>query len=283
MSRVIRMDFYRLTKMLSFKVCLSLVFLLNLVGGPLEKIIYDLAKTLVKEADPNSLEQIGEFPKQFHLGNMVASPLGGVPTVLLLLCIVWFCSADIQHGYIKNIAGQLPSRGHTIVSKFVVTQITTIVFIVAASIGDIIGQLMIGRTLVADFYLKEAEGVVHNFSLAASFGELAVKWILLTAICALILLFTTALGSNVIGTIVAVLCGLGLTGAAYLGISSGINALFRLKEGNEFDLSNFMPDSLYHSNILVNDAMLRSLIVGIISVCLIMFFTVTLYNKKDIK
>lgn len=283
MSRVIRMDFYRLTKMTSFKVCLSLVFLLNLVGGPLEKIIYDLAKALVKESDPATYEQLGELSKEFHLGNMIASPLGGLTTVLLLLCIVWFCSADIQHGYIKNIAGQLPSRGHTIVSKFVVTQITTIIFIVAASIGDIIGQLMIGRTLVADFYLKESEGVIYSFSMASSFGELAIKWILLTAICALILLFTTALGSNVIGTIVAVLCGLGLTGAAYLGISSGINALFRLKDDKEFDLSKFMPDSLYHSNILINDAMIRSLIVGVVSVCLIMFFTVTLYNKKDIK
>ena len=284
MIKVIKMDIYRLTKATSFKVCLIIVFLLNLISGPAEKLLFNLAKALVGE-DSEAGKELGSFIFNYHLGNTIAAPLGAITTVILLLCIVWFSSADISHGYIKNIAGQLPSRGHTIVSKFVASQATIIIFIAAAIIGNCIGQLLIGRTFVMDMSYTGITSLSEprTFPLYAAFGELAIKWILLTAICALILLFTTALGSNVIGTIVAVLSGAGLTGAAYAGISAGINALLRLKEGHEFSLADYMPDSIYHSNIINSDDVVRALIVGVVSVVLIMFFTVTLYNKKDIK
>ncbi len=291
MGNVIRMDLYRLTKSLSFKICLLVVFLLNAIEAPVSKIIYNVGKSLLEKQNSadaqESLEKMGEWSADFHIGNLVAGQLGVICTAVFLLCIVYFCFADIQHGYIKNVAGQLPSRGHTIISKFVVIQFTTLVFYVVTIIGNIIGNVIIGQHIKFDLFYagsKDLEtGAVEPdkvFSMGAAFGEFAIKWLLLSGMCALILLLTTGIGSNVAGTIVAVLCGAGFTGLAYSGITAGINKLFKFKN---FELSDYMPDSLYRTNLFEENCVLRALIVAVITIVVLMYLTTTLYNKKDIK
>ncbi len=292
MGNVIKMDIYRLLTSLSFKVCLIVVFLLNLADGPIQKLTYHLGKMLLKssgdEDSQKALENMGEWVAEFHFGNLIANQLGVICTVVLLLCIVYFCYADIQHGYIKNIAGQLPSRGHTIVSKYAVIQFTVIVFYAVSVIGNFIGQLIVGRKPIFDMYisgeldLETGESAAgQTFTMLQAFAEFGVKFLLLTAVCSLILLLTTGIGSNVAGTIVAVVCGAGFTGLVYSGISAGINKLFSFKE--DFVLSDYMPDSLYRTDLFAEEQVLRGLIVGIISIFILMFFTTRLYNKKDIK
>ena len=290
MGNVIRMDLYRLVKSMSFKVCLIIVFLLNIIEGPLGKIMFNLGKKLAEQnEDPEkALAQLGEWDNTFHFGNILADQLGTICTAVFLLCIVWFCYSDIQHGYIKNIAGQLPSRGHTIISKFVVIQFTTLLFYVVTVIGNTAGQLMVGRKMVFDMRiagefdedtLTRAEDKI--FSMGSALGEFAIKWLLLTGICALVLLLTTAVGSNVAGTIVAILCGAGFTGLAYSGISAGINKLFKFKK--DFELSDYMPDSLYRTNLAEEGCMMRALVVAVVTIFVLMYVTTRMYNKKDIK
>jgi len=283
MGNVIKMDFYRLVKSLSFKICLGIVFLLSVADGPLSKIIYNVGRTIAEHADDDgkTLKEIGEWVNDVHVGNIIANQMGIIATAVFLLCVVWFSYADIQHGYIKNIAGQLPSRGHTIVSKFVVIQASAVLFYLVDIIGQIIGYVVSGFDLKFDVLYKGEDGAADKvFSFASSFAELGIKLLLLSGVCALVLLLTTGVGSNVAGTIVAVLCGAGFAGLAYSGITAGINKLFKLED---FDLGNYMPDSLYRTNLLEEGRMLTGLIVGVIAVVVLMYFTTTLYNKKDIK
>ncbi len=49
MGNVIRMDLYRLHRALSFKVCLGIVFLLNIIEGPLGKLLYNIGKKLAEK------------------------------------------------------------------------------------------------------------------------------------------------------------------------------------------------------------------------------------------
>ena len=283
MGNVIRMDLYRFRKALSFKVCLLIVFLLNLIDGPLGKLFFNIAKKIAEKAENSEeeLEKLGTWDNSFHIGNVIAGQLGTICTVVFLLCIVWFCYADIQHGYIKNIAGQLPSRGHTIISKFVVIQFAILVFYVASVIGSTLGNLIIGQNIKWDMCISGDFGEPDKFySMAQVFAEFGIKWILLAGICTLVLLLTTAIGSNVAGTIIAILCGAGFSGLAYAGITTGLNKLFKFKD---FDFSDYMPDSLYRTNLFATNSVIRALIVGIITVVVLMYFTTTLYNKKDIK
>ena len=283
MGRVIKMDFYRLVKSLSFKLCLIIVFLLSVADGPIAKLFYNIGKKLAESADDGgkSLKELGEWVNDVHIGNIISSQMGIIATAVFLLCIVWFSFADIQHGYIKNIAGQLPSRGHTIVSKFVVIISNMLIFYTVCIAGQIIGYVISGFDLKFDMYYKASEDMAEKtFSIGASFAELGVKLLLLAGVCAIVLLLTTGIGSNIAGTIVALLCGAGFTGLAYSGISSGINKLFSIED---FELSNYMPDSLYRTSLLQEDRMITGLIVGLVTVIVVMYFTTTLYNKKDIK
>lgn len=292
MGNIIRMDIYRLVTSLSFKVCLVIVFIVNLANGPLTKVIYNVSKMILEKSDTEesrkSLAEMGEWVSEFHLGNIIAEQIGTICTVVFLLCIVYFCFADIQHGYIKNIAGQFPSRGHIIVSKFSVIQFTIFVFYLVTIIGNVVGQLIVGRSIKFDmFYAASTDaetGIVtaeSSFTMGHALAEFGLKFLLLSGICALILLLTTGIGSNVAGTIVAVLCGAGFTGLAYSGISAGINKLFKLKE--DFALSDYMPDSLYRTDLFRDGAAVRGLISGIVTIVVLMFLTTRLYNKKDIK
>ncbi|MBQ2580664.1 MAG: hypothetical protein II574_03445, partial [Ruminococcus sp.] len=78
MGNVIRMDLYRLVKSMSFKVCLIIVFFMNLIEGPLGKIMFNLGKKLAEQnEDPEkALAQLGEWDNTFHFGNILADQLG---------------------------------------------------------------------------------------------------------------------------------------------------------------------------------------------------------------
>ena len=283
MGNVIKMDLYRLNKAMSFKVGLIIVFLMNLVEGPLSKIVFSITEKIAENSDNKEemLKELGEWANDFHFGNIVAAQLGIICTAVFLLVIVKFCYADIQHGYIKNIAGQLPSRGHTIVSKFIVIQFAILVFYAATIIGNTAGQLIVGREMKFDMFITGVDGAPDKmFSMGAALGEFAVKWLLLSGLCALVLLLTTGIGANIAGTVVAVLCGAGFTSLAYTGISAGIRKLFSL---DEFQLADYMPDSLYRTNLCAEDSILKAIIIGAAFVAVVMYFTTTLYNKRDIK
>ncbi len=119
------------------------------------------------------------------------------------------------------------------------------------------------------------------YSMGQAIGEFALKFLLLAGMCSLILLLTTGIGSNVAGTIVAVLCGAGFTGLAYSGISSAINKLFKFED--EFDLTRYMPDSLYRTDLVHEGAVGRAIVAAIVTIVVLMTITTRLYDKKDIK
>ena len=46
---------------------------------------------------------------------------------------------DLANGYVKNIAGQVPSHGYLAVSKMIVIAIHNLIFMVVGLIGSLIG------------------------------------------------------------------------------------------------------------------------------------------------
>lgn len=289
MFNVIKMDIYRLVTSLYFKICIVIVFLLNLFEAPFAKLIFNLTVKLLEsvetEEDPASLDLV--WPNVLHVGNVIADQLGIFCTVSFLICIVIFSYDDIRHGYIKNIAGQLPSRGHTVISKFAVIQLSAIVFYLISIIGNSVGQLVIGEEVKfdmvfsGDFDLETGDfGSDKVFSMGQSFAECIVKILLLSTICALILLLTTGIGSNMAATIAAILFGSGLTGIGYSLASSTISKLLRFED---FALSDYMPDSLYRSDLFAEGRVLQSLITAVILITVLLFVTIKLYSRKEIK
>lgn len=290
MRNVIKMDIYRLLTSLSFKVCIILVFVQNFISGPLTKIAFFLARKLMLSSDMTEQEVdelFGVWSRNFHIGNAVASQLGGICTIIFLLCIVFFSYSDIQHGYIKNIAGQLPKRSYTVISKFTVMQLTALIFYGVSVFAKTLGQLICGQRLKFDMVFPGeldmetfSFGPDRVFSLGHALAEFGVKILLLSCMCALILLLTTGLGSNVAGTIAAVVVGAGFTGVAYAAASLAVSRLFRLED---FSFSDYMPDSLYRSDLVADGGMIRSIIIAIAATAVLLFITIKLYDRKELK
>ncbi len=290
MRNVIKMDIYRLLTSLSFKVCIILVFVQNFISGPLTKIAFFLARKLMLSSDMTEQEVdelFGVWSRDFYIGNAVASQLGGICTIIFLLCIVFFSYSDIQHGYIKNIAGQLPKRSYTVISKFTVMQLTALIFYGVSVFAKTLGQLICGQRLKFDMVFPGeldmetfSFGPDRVFSLGHALAEFGVKILLLSCMCALILLLTTGLGSNVAGTIAAVVVGAGFTGVAYAAASLAVSRLFRLED---FSFSDYMPDSLYRSDLVADGGMIRSIIIAIAATAVLLFITIKLYDRKEFK
>lgn len=256
MGNLIRMDLYRMLKARSFYVCLILTFALALVSEPLGKLLFTLANTL--SAEVGSI-----YPAEKNLSEIIGTPFPMMGLLLVLLSLCFFYYADVENGYIKNIAGQMPMKGFTVLSKFAAAAVHNLMFVAAGVIGNLIGSLFVHRIVV--------DGAVPD-----SFRILALKFLLLQSICAILLLVVSTFRSKSLGMVLAVLFGLGLTPLIYLGI----NQLLRPVFGQSVDIGRYMPDAVMDENPLgTAKAVLVSLVTGGIFLPL----AIRIFDRKDVK
>ncbi|MBR1750196.1 MAG: hypothetical protein IJ740_04805 [Ruminococcus sp.] len=258
MLNIIRMDLYRMYKTKSFRICLIIVTLLNLAVGPLEKALFNMV------ADLSDTESLWDNNTVFS--EILGAPFGTFDTIAVMLSVVWFTHADIADGYIKNIAGQLPRKGHTVISKFCALIVHNAMFTLAAIIGQTIGQMIVRKV---DF----------STGIADAAGDLCIRFLLLMAMSSLVLFFTTAVGARTGGSIIAVLWGGGFLSLAY----SGVDMLFsKLLKMDDFQLGDYMPDSNFHESA---DAFSsgRAFIVAIVFIVALNVLSINVFNKKDVK
>ena len=124
---------------------------------------------------------------------------------MLFISIISFTYADIANGYVKNIAGQLPKRGYTVVSKFIVMAIHNTIFMVCALVGRIVGELLV-------------RSITFDDSFTRSLITFVLKWLLFQSICTILLFVTTGLGNKTFASIIGVIISTGVLGGIYMGI-----------------------------------------------------------------
>ena len=255
MGKLIRMDLYRMVKEKSFLICLLLTFLLALGTTPFARLIYTLAVSLSPEA-------VEPFPAETNLSVMLADPFP-VLGFMLLLSLCFFFYADTENGYIKNIAGQMPMKGFTVLSKFLAAAVHNLVFIAVSVIGSIIGTLIFQR-------------IVLDAGVPDSLRVLVLKFLLIQSICAILLLVVATLRAKSLGMVLAVLFGLGLTSLIYLGINQGLNSLF----GGNIDIAQYMPDTVMSEDPLDT---LKALAVAVVTGFVFLLPAIRIFDRKDVK
>ncbi|MBO6140809.1 MAG: hypothetical protein J6O40_03355 [Ruminococcus sp.] len=268
MGNVIRSDIYRLFRQKSLYIVMGIVALLNFAQGPILKIIYNLTKSIASE---DNVAEIGEFMSEMKFSTILSEALGNVDTVLVLLVVIWFAYADLAHGYIKNIAGQLSRKGNIVVSKTAVTGFIFLIMMPFAVIFQVIGYSLVTKVTFDNI----TDGLII----------FAVKYVCLVAIGAILLLIVVGAHSQVFGAVVAVLTGAGFLQLAYLGINSAIDKIFKTKN---FDINEYMPDSVLHGNF-VNDAgdlettlLIKGVVSAAVVIAVITPITISIFNKKDV-
>ena len=138
MGNLVRMDLYRMNKAKSFRVCLILAFVFALTATPFEYLMVQVGKMF-------STSGTLTFPTEINLSTLINRCAAPLTVLLALLSIVNFYYADMEAGYIKNIAGQMPKKGFTMVSRFIASVPHNAVFLLVSIIGSIIGTVIFQR------------------------------------------------------------------------------------------------------------------------------------------
>ena len=80
-----------------------------------------------------------------ELSELLNGQPGNLGAMLTLLSICSFYYGDLENGYVKNIAGQVPQRGYTVLSKFLASIPHGLLFFAVSVLGKLLGTLILQR------------------------------------------------------------------------------------------------------------------------------------------
>ncbi len=256
MANLLRMDLYRMRKAKSFWICLGIAFALALLQTPLAWGLSMVGRMLSTEALP--------FPSTAQMSNILRDPFLMLNGMLCLLSACSFFYADMENGYIKNIAGQMPRRGFTVLSKYLAILPHNLLFMMAGIIGNLIGTVLFQQILLDGDILDAAVTFL-------------MKLLLIQSICAILLLVTASFQNKSLGTVIAVLMGLGLMSLVYMMIDTGLDQLFQNKG---FSVSDYMPDQLLGQ---LKPPVLDSILVSLATTALFLPLSIHVFDRRDVK
>lgn len=256
MGKLIRMDLYRMLKSKSFLVCIILTFVLAMIEALLSRLLFILAKSLSSEINET-------FPAEVNLYEILVNPFPMMGMMLIMISLCYFYYADVENGYIKNIAGQMPMKGFTVLSKFMATVVHNLMFIVVGIIGSLIGTILVQK-------------ITMNFDVVDTIRILVLKLMLVQSLCAILLLAVATCQSKSLGMILAVLFGLKLTPVIYFGINEGLKQIF----GPGTDIKAYMPDTVMSEKPLET---VKALLVSIVTGVIFLVPAIRIFDRKDVK
>ncbi len=264
MMNLIRMDVFRLMKTKTFWILNIINFSLTFIAPIMIKVIFDrlLSDTGVP-ADEATNELIGAQP----LSTMIGFPFGtvGLLMIVMLVSAAVFLHGDIGHGYIKNLAGQIPKKSHLTFSKFIVMAFHHLIMMAVCLSGTVLGNLV-------------SRGIYIDAKVGESLGMFMIRFLLLYALTSVLLLFSSGLGNKTLSIVMAVIFGTGALNLLYAPLDLLFNQVFHW----EIRVEDWMPDALAGS-IAPAPPILNSLLVGLIFVAVFVTLSGYVSNHRDVK
>ena len=256
MVNLIRMDLYRMRKSTNFIVLVILAFLLAASQTPIEKLLSMLAEAIAGEGV--------NFPPTQDLSTFISNPYPMFNSMLAMLAATYFFYADMESGYIKNIAGQMPRKGYSILSRYLAAIAMNLLFMVIGVVGNLLGTV---------FFRK----IVFDAGIADSLRIFALRFLLMHSVYAIILLVTATFRNKSLGLVISILMGSGLMFFIYAGIDSGLDQVFKNKN---FSIDSYMPDQLLGA---ANPKTLDSLAVSAVTIAVFLLLAIRIFDRKDVK
>jgi ABC-2 type transport system permease protein len=273
MLNLIKMDVYRLFRSKALKVGIIATAVLAFLGMLLNFGILEIIKLGLQD-DPSGAESMGIiFPTISWLNGVDFADVVFMGTSFLSLfvscmMISSFIGAEQSCGYVKNIAGQLPNRGMTVVSKFIVACIIQLmVLIIYAIISSLCAVIFFSP------YIK-------TYSLIALIEGLLLRFLLFCAISAVVIFLCTLTKSHSFAMVIGAIFGIGITSLVYIAISS-LLGMIKIN----VNVANFMPDGI---NGLISVSNLgtiavKAIVVSIVFIAGFLIGAVMLFKKRDVK
>lgn len=257
MVNLLRMDLYRMRKATSFWVCLGIALVVAIGQMPFAWLLTLLARTFSSEA--------AGLPASVTLSSLIRAPFPLFNGMVAMISACSFFYADEENGYIKNIAGQMPRRGFTVLSKFLAMIPHTLLYMAIGVGGNLIGTLFFARVQMGG---DEAHALLIFLS----------KFLLMMSLNAILVTVVTSMRSKSLGSVLCVLLGTGLMFMIYGAINGGINEIFREAH---FDLSEFMPDQLLQA--ADRYSFLRCFASAAVTTGIFLPLGIRIFDRRDVK
>lgn len=281
MTNLIKMDLYRLVRSISFWVMLITVIGLAFFSTGMTKYDLDTATdhSLSVETDADVQISLGIFvPTNYEwidgeilCGELVNANLAS--RLLLIICVIFiplFVNGESKHGFIKNIAGQLLSRGMLIISKLITAAVQVFVILaVYAIFTAVAGRIWWGERFVAGPMTDLLEIFGLHYLLHFAFG-------------AVVLMLTILFKSSALSMTFGILCSSGFSALAYNLINIAVHSA---GVSEKFDLGRYMIESNigYVTSGLEQNDLLRIIIVGAAFTAFSAVISMTAMQKRDIR
>lgn len=193
----------------------------------------------------------------------------GMLALLISIGASIITNAERKHGFIKNIAGQIPSRGMLALAKLPGMLIESFLILVFA----VLGAALSGKIFYASF-------TFGNFS--ALVGALAVQLLLAFALSALIQMICTLAGNAASGIITGIIFSGGFMSLVYMLIDKVLWRYFHVPES--FDITRYTLSGHLMSVTSGSDtkALVFALIIGAVYLAACSAGAYMIIKKKDI-
>lgn len=256
MANLIRMDLFRMMRSKTMKVTLILAAVSALLVTPAAWGLLQLSYMFSEVAEL--------FPDTADLCAIIADPFPFLNAMIAMIAASVFFYADLEFGYIKNIAGQMPKKGYTLLSKFIAVLVQNMAFMVVGVVCNLIGTAFVQKIVI--------EGDLMHSLLV--FG---LRLLLMQACCAILLLLVSAFKNKSLGSVMAVLMGSGLLSLVYMGINSALGQVIKL---GSFNLNDYMPDQLLGA---ANPKTLDAILVSAVTIAIFLPLSIRVFDRRDIK
>ena len=273
MKNLIRMDFYRLFHSKALKVGIIAAFLVAIATALFNYGIVELVK-MTMDTDPEAAAGIGliipavGWIAGVDFADIVITGTGAFSLLISCIAAASFISAEQSCGYVKNVIGQLPDRGYTIISKFVVTSaIQLIVLLVYTLVNLVTTKIFFGPYIV-------------SYSIGGLVGALMTRLLLYLSINAVILFLCTLTRSQSLAMVIGAIFGIGVTKIVYL-IISGMLSMLKI----DLTVANYTPDGINSTINLGSISSLYGKAIGISLVYIAVFlvWSIAIVKKRDVR
>lgn len=260
MKNLLKSDFYRLFKSLSFYICLGVAVFLFCLGAIME---YMVTKLAVAKSGGSEF-----FPYKNGISYGITAFMSSNILMIIAIFTGIFIVAEFSHGTMKNLVSKGFSKLHIYLSKMVTMTAASFLFFLATFIA---GTLTV--TIITGSF----------GSFAGTLGLTMLKVIgieLLLNIAFIAVLIMIAMVVRNLGGVIAIdIIGL-------MSLESYLFAAveFFMKSKIEFSKFSLMYNISYYSKLTpVGSDFLRSFIVAIVFFAVMTVFGVYMFQKSDVK
>lgn len=294
MFNVVRMDLYRMLRAMSTKILVMFVLMFSVFCVTMTKEDINIIKEdmveqgVVPEKPELSAGVAGEESMDFSIGvysqsspewvngkikfpEFLESQLAsGLFLVLCAIFVALFVHAEQKHGYVKNIAGQLPNKWMLVCSKLVaVAAQMALMFLVICVAMFVTGKIVFGEKMVLDSVLDTLKVVGIQYLLHMGFASVII---------ALCMVFRSAALSMTVGILIACKVPVML----YALGDKLLDKCFGLQDVN---LSQYAIEMNVTTCSLSMDAKdwVRSIVVGVICIVIFILATCSEVQNRDVR